>query len=198
MTRFVIQVPPDEIVVNECGEENDLDTFCAGLSHWGYDALLRAGIAAARRSLPAFEDRCRKRRLRGRLGQRSQEETHARIQGSFRIVRTVERYLFDSTDKRAQDCFSEALAVADGNMDPLEACFGALAFAAFRMHKDDKWGGIRRTLQEAVTLVSRDEGSRDYAERIVRQAIRDELVCWALGEGDPVRERVEGRAERMG
>jgi len=174
-------------------ESADLGKWVAGFDRYGKEALVRAAIAAARYPLPLWElkrpnDRLPQSALDAAEGWvLNQDEAHvSAAEKAGESVANADR----SGDGEADDAQQLAGQTFDADM----GVHIAADMAAEAAHLAGDMGEAEDVAQavqtaEVILGISRKGAAGELLKGTIRDAICSELVPWALGYGDPIRER---------
>jgi len=167
------------------GEQRGFRRWANGLSAWGLEAYNRVQIAAAYAALVVWEGGPSTLRAAACLADMREDV----LRGSPRqAVGAVEAWLHCPCPKHKEAASTRTLAFGVPRTRTSVA-------AALRSVVQLAWGVDR---DEDSQRIEDDEKLLSFAEQatspdIVRAAVRADLIPWALGYRDPVRERVEAR-----
>jgi hypothetical protein len=157
----------------------DLGSWLGGLVAWGREADLRAAIAAARLVVSEWEDYCSDDRPRQALEAGEAWALDPSQPNTAAVVDAVVAGRDALTDR--DDVFE------DEEDDTIQEAGRALVRAAEAAMLDTPNASAR----EVGLTVVRAGLQSEIGPAEVRTAVRTELVPWALGNHDPLRERVD-------
>jgi len=163
-----------KVKVMPCSGHN-LTSWLKGLIRWGQETLVRAAVAAAREALGAWETRCEEAPSGGgRLWHQGHGPRQIDVR-PLRAIEVVEAYIVDSSEENQRAWKALWKALMTGDMPTFVPC--------------PEGGNLDRTSWS--WSLSIEAAAHLTSESRVRSAIQRELVPWALGEGDIVKERKE-------